>query len=254
MQSAPMQSASTIMQPATAQPAPTQAFPLIQTVNVCKTYKNGLTALSDINLTVHHGEFVFLTGKSGAGKSTLIRLLFREEMPTNGQILISGRSVMRLSKRDVVRLRRNTGVVFQDFRLMERNNVFDNVAFALKAVERPWEEIKRRVPEMLERVGLGGREKENVMHLSGGEQQRVAVARAVINNPLILFADEPTGDLDPKTSDELMQLFVDINREGTTMIIATHDKRIVDQMQCRVLALEKGRLFNDAVGGWALEG
>ena len=233
------------------QSAPAQ-FPLIQTVNVCKTYKNGLTALQDINLTVHHGEFVFLTGKSGAGKSTLIRLLFREEMPTSGQILISGRSVARLSRRDVIRLRRNTGVVFQDFRLMERNNVFDNVAFALKAVERPWSEIKRRVPEILERVGLAGREKENVMHLSGGEQQRVAVARAVINNPLILFADEPTGDLDPNTSEELMQLFLDINQGGTTVLIATHDKTAVERMQRRVLALEKGRLINDTVGGWAL--
>lgn len=225
---------------------------LIQTVNVCKSYKNGVTALTDISLTVNQGEFVFLTGKSGAGKSTLIRLLFREELPTTGQILISGRSIIRLGKRDIIRLRRNTGVIFQDFRLMERNNVFDNVAFALKAVERPWPEIKRRVPEVLERVGLAGREKENVMHLSGGEQQRVAVARAIINNPLIVFADEPTGDLDPQTSDELMRLFLDINAEGTTMIMATHDKIIVDGLKKRVLVLEAGRLINDSVGGWAL--
>ena len=225
---------------------------LIQTVNLCKRYKNGITALQDITLNVFPGEFVFLTGKSGAGKSTLIRLLFREELPSSGQILISGRSVIRLSKRDIIRLRRNTGVIFQDFRLMERNNVFDNVAFALKAVERPWREIKRRVPAVLERVGLAGREKENVMHLSGGEQQRVAVARAIINNPLILFADEPTGDLDPGTSDELMQLFLEINAEGTTMVMATHDKAIVDKMQRRVLALDNGRLINDNVGGWTL--
>ena len=225
---------------------------LIQTVNLCKRYKNGVTALQDVTLNVFPGEFVFLTGKSGAGKSTLIRLLFREELPSNGQILISGRSIIRLSKRDIIRLRRNTGVIFQDFRLMERNNVFDNVAFALKAVERPWKEIKSRVPAILERVGLAGREKENVMHLSGGEQQRVAVARAIVNNPLILFADEPTGDLDPTTSEELMQLFLEINAEGTTMVMATHEKAIVDKMQKRVLALESGRLISDNVGGWSL--
>jgi cell division transport system ATP-binding protein len=225
---------------------------LIQTVNLCKSYKNGVTALQDITLNVFPGEFVFLTGKSGAGKSTLIRLLFREELPSSGQILISGRSVIRLSKRDTIRLRRNTGVIFQDFRLMDRHNVFDNVAFALKAVERPWKEIKSRVPAVLERVGLAGREKENVMHLSGGEQQRVAVARAIVNNPLIVFADEPTGDLDPGTSDELMQLFLEINADGATMVMATHDKAIVDKMQKRVLSLENGRLTGDSVGGWAL--
>jgi len=225
---------------------------LIQTINIGKVYKNGIIALSDINLSVDYGEFVFLTGASGAGKSTLIRLLFREEMPTAGQILIGGRSVLRLSTPEIVRLRRNTGVVFQDFRLMEKGTVFDNVSFALKAVERSWSEIKRRVPAVLERVGLAGREQDNVMHLSGGEQQRVAVARAIINNPLILFADEPTGDLDPRTSEELIKLFLDINSEGTTIIMATHDKIIVDKLNKRVLALSNGRLISDAVGGWNL--
>ncbi len=225
---------------------------LIQTLSLGKKYKNGIIALSDINLEVDYGEFVFLTGESGAGKSTLIRLLFREELPSSGQILISERSIMRLSKKDIVRLRRNTGVVFQDFRLMERNTVFDNVAFALKAVERPWEEIKKRVPRVLERVGLSGREGENVMHLSGGEQQRVAIARAIINNPIILFADEPTGDLDPRTSMELMELFNEINEQGTTLIMATHDKSIVDAYNKRVLTLSAGRLISDSVGGWQL--
>ena len=225
---------------------------LIQTINVGKIYKNGIVALSDINLTVDYGEFIFLTGASGAGKSTLIRLLFREEMPSAGQILIGGRSVIRLSNSEIVRLRRNTGVVFQDFRLMEKGTVFDNVSFALKAVERPWNEIKQRVPAVLERVGLSGREKDNVMHLSGGEQQRVAVARAIINNPLILFADEPTGDLDPKTSEELIGLFLDINKEGTTIVMATHDQIIVDKLKKRVLTLANGRLTNDGVGGFAL--
>ncbi len=226
--------------------------PLIQTVNLSKTYKNGIVGVSDINLSINHGEFVFLTGKSGAGKSTLIRLLFREELPSSGQILLSGRSIVRLSRRDTILLRRNTGVIFQDFRLMERSNVFDNVAFALKAVERPWAEIKRRVPEILEKVGLNGREKDSVLHLSGGEQQRVAVARAIINNPLILYADEPTGDLDPKTSDELMDLFMQLNKDGMTMLIATHDKVIVDRLKKRVLALENSRLISDNIGGWSL--
>lgn len=225
---------------------------LIQTFNVGKIYKNGIAALTDINLSIDYGEFVFLTGASGAGKSTLIRLLFREEPPTAGQIMIGGRSVTRLTVPEMVRLRRNTGVVFQDFRLMEKGTVFDNVSFALKAVERPWAEIRRRVPEVLERVGLAGRENEHVMNLSGGEQQRVAVARAIINNPLIVFADEPTGDLDPKTSAELMELFQEINREGTTIVMATHDQIIVERMQKRVLTLESGRLIGDAVGGWQL--
>ena len=225
---------------------------LIQTLNAGKKYKNGIIALSDINLSIDYGEFVFLTGESGAGKSTLIRLLFREELPSSGQILISERSILRLSKKDIVRLRRNTGVVFQDFRLMERNTVFDNVAFALKAVERPWDEIKKRVPRVLERVGLSGRENENVMHLSGGEQQRVAVARAIVNNPLILFADEPTGDLDPHTSVELMELFAEINAQGTTLVMATHDRSIVDTYKKRVLLLSAGRLISDTVGGWQM--
>ena len=223
---------------------------LIQTINLGKVYKNGIIALSDINLSIDFGEFVFLTGASGAGKSTVIRLLFREEAPTAGQILIGGRSVIRLTRPEVVRLRRNTGVVFQDFRLMEKGTVFDNVAFALKAVERPWPEIRQRVPAMLERVGLAGREIDNVMQPSGGEQQRVAVARAIINNPLILFADEPTGELDPQTSEALIQLFLDINAEGTTIVMATHDKGIVDKLNKRVITLSHGKLIHDAVGGF----
>ncbi len=225
---------------------------LIQAVNVCKKYDNGLVALEDINLKIEKGEFVFLTGQSGAGKSTLIRLLFREELPTSGQILIAGRSITRLSHMETVALRRNSGVVFQDFRLMERNNVFDNVALALKAVEAPWPIIKEKVPEILARVGLEGREREPVIHLSGGEQQRVAVARAIVNRPMILYADEPTGDLDPQTSEELMQLFVEINQEGTTVIMATHDKNIVNTFRRRVITLAGGHLISDVVGGWQM--
>ncbi|MCL1873890.1 MAG: cell division ATP-binding protein FtsE [Clostridiales bacterium] len=226
---------------------------MIQTVNVSKIYKTGMIALDDINIQVQAGEFVFLTGASGAGKSTLIRLLFREELPSAGKIFIAGRNIDRLSSKQRLILRRNIGIIFQDFRLLEKSSVFNNVAFAMKALEKPWVEIKRRVPEVLEKMGLSGREKELVQHLSGGEQQRVAVARAVVNKPHIVFADEPTGDLDPQTSWGLMQVFKQINLEGTTVVMATHDKEIVNLMQNRVLVLDKGRLIKDeAKGGWAL--
>ncbi|MCL2677906.1 MAG: ATP-binding cassette domain-containing protein [Clostridiales bacterium] len=225
---------------------------LIQAFNLCKRYENDITALDDITLSINRGEFVFLTGQSGAGKSTLIRLFFREELPSSGYLLISGRNVARLSGRERVNLRRNIGMVFQDFRLLERGTVFDNVAFAMKAVERPWVEIKRKVPEIVKRVGLAGRERELVTRLSGGEQQRVAVARATVNNPLILFADEPTGDLDPDTSRDLMRLFAEINAAGTTIVMATHDRDTVNEMQRRVIALQNGRVISDTMGGWTL--
>ena len=225
---------------------------LIQAINICKKYKNGLVALVDINVSIEKGEFVFLTGNSGAGKSTLIKLFFREDLPSSGQLLIGGRNVARLGHRERVVLRRNTGVVFQDFRLMERGTVFENISFAMKAVERPWKEIRQRVPDIIERVGLKGREKDLVNHLSGGEQQRVAVARALINQPLILFADEPTGDLDPDTSNELMKLFCEINVAGTTIVMATHNRDIVNEMNKRVLTLSSGRIISDVVGGWSL--
>lgn len=225
---------------------------LIRLVNLCKSYDNGLCALKDINMDIDVGEFVFLTGQSGAGKSTLIRLLFREELPSAGQILIGGRSVARLSHMETVTLRRNSGIIFQDFRLMDQYNVFDNVALAQRALGMPINEIRKNVNEVLEKVGLAGREKDAVMHLSGGEQQRVAVARAIINKPLIVYADEPTGDLDPQTSGELMQLFTEINREGTTIVMATHDRDIVNSMQKRVITLSGGRLVSDSIGGWRL--
>ena len=225
---------------------------LIQAFSLCKKYKNDIMALHDITLSIKRGEFVFLTGQSGAGKSTLIRLFFREELPSSGQLLISGRSIMRLSRKERIILRRNTGVVFQDFRLLERGTVFDNIAFAMKAVERPWQEIRKRVPEIVERVGLAGREKDLVSRLSGGEQQRVAVARALVNNPLILFAGEPTGDLDPDTSRDLMRLFSEINAAGTTIVMATHDREMVNEMKRRVVTLRNGRIISDMVGGWTL--
>ncbi len=228
------------------------AHPVIHLANVSKSYENGKMALRDINLNIEAGEFIFLTGQSGAGKSTLIKLLFREVLPDSGQIFIANRSIIRLSRKDTVLLRRNTGVVFQDFRLMENKTVFENVAFALKALEYPWPEVQRRVPELLEVLGIDDRAQAFPRQLSGGEQQRVALARAIINNPPILLADEPTGNLDPDTSDELMDIFRQINEQGTTIVMATHDKRIVNNLNNRVLALRKGELIGDHVGGWLL--
>ena len=225
---------------------------MIDMANVFKTYDRGNLALKDITLHVDNGEFVYLTGQSGAGKSTLIKLLFREVLPDSGQIFIAGRSIIRLNNRETVKLRRNTGVVFQDFRLMENKTVFENVAFALKVLEYPWNEVKEIVPKVLERLKIADKATAFPRQLSGGEQQRVAFARAVINNPLIILADEPTGNLDPDTSDELMGLFQEFNNEGATVIMATHDKRIVNDTHKRVIALRKGEIIGDHIGGWLL--
>lgn len=225
---------------------------MIKMSHVFKSYDGGAPALNDITLDIEKGEFVFLTGQSGAGKSTLIKLLFREILPDSGQIFIANRSIIRLSSKQTVMLRRNTGVVFQDFRLMENKTVFENVAFALKVLEYPWAMVKEMVPQTLERLNILDKAKSFPRQLSGGEQQRVALARAIINQPQIILADEPTGNLDPDTSDELMEIFKGINEEGTTIIMATHDKRIVNEMGNRVLALRKGEIVGDAVGGWLL--
>ncbi len=225
---------------------------MIDMANVFKTYDRGNLALKDITLHVDNGEFVYLTGQSGAGKSTLIKLLFREVLPDSGQIFIAGRSIIRLNNHETVKLRRNTGVVFQDFRLMENKTVFENVAFALKVLEYPWNEVKEIVPKVLERLKIADKADAFPRQLSGGEQQRVAFARAVINNPPIILADEPTGNLDPDTSDELMGLFQEFNDEGATVIMATHDKRIVNDTHKRVIALRKGEIIGDHVGGWLL--
>ena len=225
---------------------------MIDMANVFKTYDGGNLALKDITLHVDNGEFVYLTGQSGAGKSTLIKLLFREVLPDSGQIFIAGRSIIRLNNRETVKLRRNTGVVFQDFRLMENKTVFENVAFALKVLEYPWNEVKEIVPQVLKRLKIADQANAFPRQLSGGEQQRVAFARAVINNPPIILADEPTGNLDPDTSDELMNLFQEFNDEGATVIMATHDKRIVNDTHKRVIALRKGEIIGDHIGGWLL--
>ena len=225
---------------------------MIDMANVFKTYDGGNLALKDITLHVDNGEFVYLTGQSGAGKSTLIKLLFREVLPDSGQIFIAGRSIIRLNNRETVKLRRNTGVVFLVFRLIENKTVFENVAFALKVLEYPGNEVKEIVPQVLKRLKIADKANAFPRQLSGGEQQRVAFARAVINNPPIILADEPTGNLDPDTSDELMNLFQEFNDEGATVIMATHDKRIVNDTHKRVIALRKGEIIGDHIGGWLL--
>lgn len=225
---------------------------MIRVSHVNKSYENGKLALDDLTLHIKPGEFVFLTGQSGAGKSTFIRMLFRETLPDAGQIFVADRSIIRLSKKDTNMLRRNTGVVFQNFRLMENKTVFENVAFALKVLEYPWSEVQVRVPEVLEQLGVAHLAHKLPRQLSGGEQQRVALARAIINDPPILLADEPTGNLDPANADSLMKIFEAINERGTTIVMATHDQRIVSSMNKRVLALKDGKLIGDSVGRWLI--
>jgi cell division transport system ATP-binding protein len=222
---------------------------VIRFENVSKTYKNGTPALTNVNLDIEKGEFVFLVGASGSGKTTFLRLLLREELPDQGRILEAGRDIGALPKWRVPYLRRNIGCVFQDFRLLPNKTVFDNVAFALEVIGRPRSTIESQVPQILELVGLGEKAKNLPSELSGGEQQRVAVARAFVNRPLILLADEPTGNLDPSNSESIMALLERINRTGTTVVMATHDKNMVDRMRRRVVELEKGEIVRDQVRG-----
>jgi len=222
---------------------------VIRFENVSKTYKNGTPALTNVNLDIEKGEFVFLVGASGSGKTTFLRLLLREELPDQGRILEAGRDIGALPKWRVPYLRRNIGCVFQDFRLLPNKTVFDNVAFALEVIGRPRSTIDSQVPQILELVGLGEKAKNLPGELSGGEQQRVAVARAFVNRPLILLADEPTGNLDPANSESIMALLERINRTGTTVVMATHDKNMVDRMRRRVAELEKGEIVRDQVRG-----
>ncbi|WP_028308042.1 cell division ATP-binding protein FtsE [Desulfitibacter alkalitolerans] len=218
---------------------------MIQFCSVTKVYDNGTTALNNINLKVEKGDFLFLVGPSGAGKSTLLSLLFREEIPSKGQIFIAGKNIVRIKRRELPYVRRNMGIVFQDFRLLPDRTVFENVAFTLEVLQYSKRDIMRLVPPVLEQVGISHRAKNFPRQLSGGEQQRTAIARAIINNPPILVADEPTGNLDPKTSIEIMKILEDINYRGTTMLVATHDKDIVNSMHKRVVALENGKLARD---------
>lgn len=202
-------------------------------------------ALREVSLTIDEGEFAFLVGRSGSGKTTCLRLIMREYRPTSGRVLIDGQDTSRLSSWRIPKLRRQLGVVFQDFRLLESKTVFENVAYALQVIGRPGKEIRRRVPEALEMVGLQDFGDRLPGELSGGEQQRVAIARAFVNRPKILIADEPTGDLDPESSVGIMKLLDRINRAGTTVVMATHDHSIVDQMRKRVIELSDGELVRD---------
>jgi cell division transport system ATP-binding protein len=222
---------------------------VIRFENVSKTYKNGSPALKDITLDIEKGEFVFLVGASGSGKTTFLRLLLREELPDKGRILEAGRDLTDLSKFRVPFLRRNIGCVFQDFRLLPNKTVFENVAFALEVIGRPRSTVESQVPLILDLVGLSDKAKSLPGELSGGEQQRVAVARAFVNRPLILLADEPTGNLDPANSESIMALLERINRTGTTVVMATHDKALVDRMRRRVIELDKGEMIRDQVRG-----
>lgn len=223
---------------------------MIRFENVSKQYKNSnRPALTDINLDVDQGEFVFLVGSSGSGKSSLLRLLLKEEVPTTGTVSIDGLNVGKLSNRKVPALRRTLGIVFQDFRLLPSKSVFDNVAFGMEVIGKGRKEILERVPEVIDLVGLDGKEDRLPSELSGGEQQRVALARAFINQPKILLADEPTGNLDPSTSVGIMKLLDRINRTGTTILMATHDVAIVDQMRKRIVQLEQGNIIRDQQRG-----
>ncbi len=217
--------------------------------NVSKTYTTGTPALNGVTLSIGRGEFVFIVGDSGSGKSTLIKLLLRELKATDGGVYVMGQELSRIRHRKIPKFRRNIGVVFQDFRLLNDRNVYENVAFAQRIIETPMNEIRKNVPTILATVGLAGKYKAKTKQLSGGEQQRVALARALVNNPAILLADEPTGNLDPKNSWEIMKLLEEINETGTTVVVVTHNREIVNAMQKRVIAMKKGVIVSDEEEG-----
>lgn len=218
---------------------------MITLENVSKSYSTGAPALNGISLHIDEGEFVFVVGDSGSGKSTFIKLLLRELLPTAGTITVNGQDVAKLKRKEIPKFRRNLGVVFQDFRLLKDRNVYENVAFAQRIVQTPSKEIKKNVPSILSTVGLAGKYKARPKQLSGGEQQRVALARALVNKPPILLADEPTGNLDPKNSWEIMKLFEEINANGTTVVVVTHNREIVNAMKKRVITMNKGVIVSD---------
>ena len=222
---------------------------MIQFENVTKIYDNGFPALNDISFTIEKGEFVFLVGSSAAGKSTIIKLIMKEEDATEGSIFINGIDVCDLKRREVPYFRRTIGVVFQDFRLLPNKTVQENVAYAMEIVGASNKEIRRTVPNVLSMVGLSHKAKMYPSQLSGGEQQRVAIARAIVNNPVVLIADEPTGNLDPDTAMEIMNILEDINRRGTTVVMATHAENIVNKLQKRVIVIEKGTIARDEEKG-----
>lgn len=221
----------------------------IQVENVNKSYQENIPALSDVSLSIKKGEFVFIVGDSGSGKSTLIKLLLKEIVPNSGKIYVNGIDLSRIRRGKIPKFRRQLGVVFQDFRLLKDRNVYENVAFAQRIIQKPNREIRKNVPSVLSMVGLAGKYKAKPKHLSGGEQQRVALARAIINKPSILLADEPTGNLDPKNSWEIMNLLDKINQNGTTVLVVTHNREIVNAMQKRVITMKKGIIVSDEEEG-----
>ncbi len=222
---------------------------MIKMEDVSKSYSTGAPALNGVSLHIKKGEFVFIVGDSGSGKSTLIKLLLRELTPTSGHIMVNNYDLSKLKRRKIPKFRRNIGVVFQDFRLLKDRNVYENVAFAQRVVETPSRQIRKNVPAMLSLVGLAEKYKAKPKQLSGGEQQRVALARALVNNPPILLADEPTGNLDPRNSWEIMKLLEEINKRGTTVLVVTHNREIVNAMRKRVITVKKGIIVSDEEKG-----
>lgn len=222
---------------------------MIEMKDVYKTYPNGVKAIDGLTVKVNKGEFVYVVGPSGAGKSTFIKMMYREEKASSGYIMVNGQDVGELKNREVPVFRRNIGVVFQDFKLLPKLTAFENVAFALEVIEAEKDVIKQRVKEVLELVGIQGREDALPAELSGGEQQRLSIARAIINNPKVLIADEPTGNLDPETSWGIMDVLEKINKNGTTIVMATHNRDIVNTMKKRVIAVEDGKIIRDEVRG-----
>ncbi len=222
---------------------------IITLENVSKAYATGAPALNGVDLHINKGEFVFIVGDSGSGKSTMIKLLLRELTPTSGNINVMGYDLVKIKHRKIPKFRRNLGIVFQDFRLLKDRNVYENVAFAQRIIQVSNKEIKRNVPSILATVGLAGKYKAKPRQLSGGEQQRVALARALVNRPTILLADEPTGNLDPKNSWEIMKLLEQINENGTTVLVVTHNREIVNSMQKRVVTMKKGVIVSDEEKG-----
>lgn len=222
---------------------------MIRFVDTTKVYSNGVVGLKNLTIRIEKGEFAFVIGPSGSGKSTFLKLIMHEEVPTEGEVYVNGYSVHNMPRSEIPYLRRSLGVVFQDFRLLPNKTAYDNVAFAMQIVEATPREIRRQVPLALGLVGLSKKARAYPNQLSGGEQQRIVLARALVNNPAVLIADEPTGNLDPKTSWEIMNLLEEINQRGTTVIVASHEKNIVDTMKKRVIALERGELKSDEQKG-----
>ena len=218
---------------------------MIKLEHVSKTYEAGVQAITDVNLHIRPGEFVFIIGATGSGKSTIIKLLQKELTPTHGKIIVNGRDIAKITRKQIPRYRRNIGVVFQNFRLLPDRNVYENVAFAMRVVESPKREIKKKVPQMLSLVGLAHKYRSLPKQLSGGEQQRVAIARALVNEPKILLADEPTGNLDEQHAWEIMRLLEEINERGTTVVVVTHNMNFIKQMNKRVITIKKGVIVSD---------